>query len=88
MIGRALEFAARLRRLAALPPSQAAWLVKDFVSRRIAERREQWRDRFSPTHAPDRDIPAGAMARVIPPLEAAALAPWKAAILEAAGQAR
>lgn len=88
MIGRALEFAARLRRLAALPPAQAAWLVKDFVSRRIAERREQWRDRFSPTHPPDRDIPPGEMARVIPPFDAASLAPWRAGILEAAAEAR
>lgn len=88
MIGRALEFVARVRRLLALPPAQAAWLVKDFASRRIAERREQWRDRFSPTHPPDRDIPAGDLARVIPPLDAAALAPWKAGIIEAARQAR
>lgn len=87
MIGRALEFVARVRRLLALPPAQALWLVKDHGSRRVKEFREGWHDRHSPTHPRDADIPRGEFARFIARLDPRDLAPWREAILAAAEEA-
>lgn len=87
MIGRALEFAARIRRLLGLPPKHILWLVKDYGSRRVKEWRERWHDRFTPTHPRDADLPRGAFARLVGPIDPRELAPWREAILAAADEA-
>lgn len=87
MIGHVLEFLARVRRLLGHPPGEVVRLVADYASRRIAEFRDKWKDRFSPTHPADGDIPPGPIARVIEAIDPQALVPWKAQILAAANEA-